>query len=82
MILLIRCVDHNGFYPRPTMQVKVADKDRETTAYVTQDGLFEFKVVPFGLCNAPATFQRLMNLVLTGVQCSQCLVYFTERGVS
>ena len=51
-------------------QVEVADKDREKTAFVTQDGLFEFTVVPFELCNAPATFQRL---VLAGGKMFQVL---------
>ena len=37
-------------------QIEVADEDRQKTAFNTTEGLFEFKVMPFGLCNAPATF--------------------------
>ena len=59
-------------------QVEVAESDRAKTAFTTQEGLFEFKVMPFGLCNAPATFQRLMNLVLARVEWSQCLIYLDD----
>ena len=59
-------------------QVEVAEEDRENTAFATQSGLFEFKVMPFGLCNAPATFQRLMDLVFAGVQWSHYLVYLDD----
>ena len=48
------------------------------TTFITQEGLFEFKVMPFGLCNAPATFQRLMNLVLAVIQWFKCLVYLDD----
>ena len=41
-------------------------------------GLFEFNVMPFGLCNAPATFQRLMDMDLAGLQWSSCLVYLNN----
>jgi len=59
-------------------QVEVAKNNRPKTAFTTSEGLFEFKVMPFGLCNALATIQRLMNLVLAGVQWSECLVYLDD----
>ena len=59
-------------------QVGIAEKDREKTAFVTQEGLFEFNVMPFGLCNAPATFQRLMDFTLAGMLWSECLVYLDD----
>ena len=59
-------------------QVEIGEKDRPKTAFCTTEGLYEFKVMPFGLCNAQATFQRLMDLVLTGLQWSHCLVYIDD----
>ena len=59
-------------------QVELEEGDKEKTAFCTQEGLFEFNVLPFGLCNGPATFQRLMDLVLTGLQWSSCLVYLDD----
>ena len=59
-------------------QVGVAREDHPKTAFCTSEGLFEFKVMPFGLTNTPATFQRLMDLVLAGLQWSQCLVYLDD----
>ena len=52
--------------------------DREKTAFVTQGGLYEFKVMPLGLVNAPATFERLMERVLQGIPWSECLVYLDD----
>ena len=59
-------------------QVEIEKQDRQKTAFCTTEGLFEFKVMPFGLCNAPATFQRLMDFVLAGLQWSHCLVYIDD----
>ena len=56
-------------------QVQVNPEHREKTAFCTSKGLFEFNVMPFGLCNAPATFQRLMDSVLAGLHWKTCLVY-------
>ena len=49
-------------------QIPLAHKDKEKTAFVCHEGLFQFTVMPFGLTNAPATFQRAMELVLSGLQ--------------
>jgi hypothetical protein len=42
----------------------VRDQDIHKTAFQTHDGLMEWAAMPFGLCNAPATFQRIMNDIL------------------
>ena len=59
-------------------QVELEEGARQKTAFCTTEGLFQFRVMPFGLCNAPATFQRLMDLVLAGLQWSHCLVYLDD----
>ena len=59
-------------------QVEMDPGDGEKTAFCTQEGLFEFKVMPFGLCNGPATFQCLMDAVLAGLQWKTCLVYLDD----
>ena len=59
-------------------QVEVKPEDKEKTAFVTPHGLIQFRVMPFGLCNAPATFQRLMEHVLAGLHWSTCLVYLDD----
>lgn len=45
-------------------QVKLRDEDKEKTAFSIGKGLWQFTVMPFGLCNAPATFERLMEKIL------------------
>lgn len=59
-------------------QVEMDAADCEKTAFATRHGLFEFQVMPFGLCNAPGTFQRLMEFVLAGLQWQTCLVYLDD----
>ena len=56
-------------------QVEVAEEDKEKTAFTTLFGLFQFRTMPFGLCNAPGTFQHLMEWVLAGLHWSTFLVY-------
>ena len=59
-------------------QVESAEADREKTAFATPDGLYQFRVMPFGLFNAPGTFQGLMEHVLQGLHWSTCLVYLDD----
>ena len=59
-------------------QVSLSRAARAKTAFATHSGLFQFRVMPFGLCNAPATFERLMDRVLQGLRWSRCLVYLDD----
>ena len=59
-------------------QVAIEEASIEKTAFLTHKGLFEWKVMPFGLCNAPATFERLMEVVLGDMQWHQILVYLDD----
>ena len=60
-------------------QVPIQEQDKEKTAFRTSSGqLFEFNQVPFGLCNAPATFSRLMDRVLAGLHWETCLFYLDD----
>ncbi|GBM96236.1 Retrovirus-related Pol polyprotein from transposon 297 [Araneus ventricosus] len=59
-------------------QVEIRPEDREKTAFTIGQGLRQFKVMPFGLCNAPATFERLMETVLRGLSSEACLVYLDD----
>ena len=59
-------------------QVSLSLEARCKTAFATHLGLFQFRVMPFGLCNSPATFERLMDQVLQGLRWSRCLVYLDD----
>jgi hypothetical protein len=59
-------------------QVRIAEKDKYKTAFLTPAGLDEFNVMPFGLMNAPATFQRMMDVVLSGLSWKSALVYLDD----
>ncbi|XP_078800217.1 uncharacterized protein LOC144990904 [Oryzias latipes] len=59
-------------------QVEVDPADREKTAFATPIGLYEFDRMPFGLCNAPATFQRLMQRCLGGMVNDSLLIYLDD----
>ena len=60
-------------------QVPITEQDKAKTAFRTSSGqLFEFNQVPFGLCNAPTTFSRLMDCVLAGLHWETCLFYLDD----
>ncbi len=59
-------------------QVEMDPKSREVTAFITPWGLFKWNRMPFGLCNAPATFQCLMNQVLRKYLRKFVLVYLDD----
>ena len=59
-------------------QVAMDADDAPKTAFATASGLYEFTVMAFGLCNSPATFQRLMENVLRGLQWEICLLYLDD----
>ena len=48
-------------------QVPVAVEDRPKTAFIIPQGLYQFHMMPFGMCGAPATFQRMMDHVIRGM---------------
>jgi len=59
-------------------QVDLSEQAREKTAFITHAGLYEFIAMPFGLCNAPSTFQRLMECVLRGLNWQIALIYLDD----
>ena len=54
------------------------ENDKEETAFSVGNGLWQFKVMPFGLCNAFTTFERLMENVLSNLIWKICLVYLDD----
>ena len=59
-------------------QVPMKEIDKEKTAFSTRRGQFEFNRMPFGLCGAPATFQRIMNVVLKDQVWEKCVIYLDD----
>jgi len=59
-------------------QLEIDERDRHKTAFITKFGLFEHVKLAFGLCNSPATFSRVMQLVLKGLSWRECLAYLDD----
>ena len=63
-----------GFY-----QVPLTEKAKEISAFVTPDGLYQYKVMPFGMKNSPASFQRLVNILTADIP--NCEVYIDDAVI-
>jgi hypothetical protein len=61
--------------------VGVHKSDRPKTAISTPFGLWQFKRLPFGLCNAPATYTRLVQMVLEGISYDEALPYLDDMCI-
>jgi len=59
-------------------QTEIDERDRDKTAFVTWKGQWRFKVLSFGLANAPSQFARIMELVMSGLTYDVCLVYLDD----
>ena len=59
-------------------QVENDPESSDKTTFISKKGSFKFKVLPFGLSNAPAVFQRLMNMVMQGLTREACLVFLDD----
>ena len=59
-------------------QLRIDEKDKSKTAFITTRGLWEFNVLPQGLKNAPPSFQRIMNSLLTNGRWDFCLIYLDD----
>jgi hypothetical protein len=62
-------------------QIEETEQDCTKTAFSTKKGHWEYKRLPFGFNTAPATFQRMMNVVLSGLTWSRCFVFLDEIDV-
>ena len=60
------------------LQVPVREEDIPKTAFISKHGLYEFTSMPFGMINSGATFQRVMELAMKGLQWQICIIYVND----
>jgi hypothetical protein len=68
------CIDSLGDCNAGYRQIPVANNDISKTTFTSHEGIFWFLRMPFGLRNAPATFQRFVDITLSGLTWKVCLV--------
>ncbi|KFM59076.1 Retrovirus-related Pol polyprotein from transposon 17.6, partial [Stegodyphus mimosarum] len=59
-------------------KVEIHPDDREKTAFTTGQGLWQLEVIPFGICNGPATFKHFMETVSKCPSYEACLIYLDD----
>jgi Reverse transcriptase (RNA-dependent DNA polymerase) len=59
-------------------QIPVHPDDRVKKTFTLREGFYRFLRIPFGLWNAPATFQRFVDITLAGLTWKNCLVYLDD----
>ena len=59
-------------------QITVAGEDRPKTTSTCHSGTYQFNRMPFGLVNAPATFQSILDILLSGYSWKSCLIYLDD----
>lgn len=63
----------SGYY-----QVPISEQSKHLTSFVTPDGQYEFNRMPFGLANAPAVFQRMINAILGSARFTKATAYIDD----
>ena len=59
-------------------QQELEESSKPKTAFISKYGLYEYNMLPFGLCGAPSTFQRCMEMILRGLQWDSLLIYLDD----
>jgi hypothetical protein len=80
---VVRNVQGSLIYSKMDLQwgfnnIRIREGDEKKAAFITPMGLFELTVMQFGLCNAPSTFQRMVNEVLAEEKASGCITVYID----
>ena len=63
-------------------QIKMSERAKQITSFICSQGLFRFNVMPFGLCNAGATFQRIVELIIRDLPASTAYICYLIYDLS